>query len=222
MNVATWVFLTWALAAPAVADDPCSTATAAVTIDDLTVEEDVVTARGTWQAGGGASGVLLEYRVNNDRLRAETRSGTSGSWSVVRMDPQEEGCGQRALRMFVFPSVQDGERQLHCLKRSSSTPRHFEISCAPIAEIVDCTWKCSGGNDGSCTGACAATARRGTPGYVPYWGVNGEGWQNAEAAAEGPWSQPVTCKIGERISFKVRDRRSRWSNVDEMGCGVTE
>jgi hypothetical protein len=99
----------------------------------------------------------------------------------------------------------------------------FEYSCAPVAELLDCQWQCSGGNDGKCSGTCTATARRGTPGYAPYWGVNGEGWRTSEeASAAGPWTQPVTCSIGQRISFKVRDRRSRWSEVDEIGCGVTE
>jgi len=223
MKFSVWVLLILTLTVPAVADDRCSTATAGVTIDDLTVEGDVLTAKGTWQAGGDATGVLLEYRVDGDRLRAETWSGASDSWTVVRMDPQVEDCGQHALRMYVFPSIQDGKHQRVCLSRSLSTMRQFDIACNPIAEIADCQWQCSGGNDGSCTGTCTASVRRGSPGYVPYWGVNGEGWQSSEASsAVGPWSQPVTCKPGQRISFKVRDRKSRWSNVDEVGCGVTE
>jgi hypothetical protein len=54
--------------------------------------------------------------------------------------------------------------------------------------------------------------------------VNGEGWQQGEATSEGPWSHPVACDPGQRISFKVRDRDGRgyWSAVDEIGCGVTE
>lgn len=98
-------------------------------------------------------------------------------------------------------------------------------SQAPTAEIVDCQWHCSPGNDGQCTGTCTASASGGAPGYMPFWGLNGEDWQQgAEASSEGSWNHPVTCKPGQRISFKVRDRDGRglWSGVDEIGCGVTE
>jgi hypothetical protein len=54
--------------------------------------------------------------------------------------------------------------------------------------------------------------------------VNGDAWQAAAEAGEGPFIQAVTCVPGQRISFKVRDRNGRglWSNVAELGCGVTE
>jgi hypothetical protein len=109
--------------------------------------------------------------------------------------------------------------------RGSSAPRRFEISCAPKAEIVDCQWECEAGETPQCSGVCTASARLGKGGYLPFWGLNGEGWQQAaESASEGPWSFPVTCAPGQRISFKVRDRSGRglWSEVDEIGCGVTE
>lgn len=225
MKHGIWVLLGWMAAVPALAEDLCSTATASVTITDLAVGEDTIDAKGTWHVGGGASGVLLEYRTDSDRMRSESHSGASGSWDITRMKPFEERCGRHTLRVFAYPSVQDGARQLNCLARVTSVPRQFEISCAPIAEIVDCQWECSGGNDGQCTGICTAEARRGKLSYDPFWGVNGEDWQKgAELPSEGPWTYPVACAPGQRISFKVRDRDGRglWSEVDEIGCGVTE
>jgi hypothetical protein len=120
--------------------------------------------------------------------------------------------------------VKAGERHLHCLNKVSSKPRVFEVSCAPLVEIADCQWECSGDDSPQCTGTCTASARRGRLGYVPFWGVDGEGWEQGETTSEGPWSHLVACDPGQRISFKVRDRDGRgyWSEVDEIGCGVTE
>jgi hypothetical protein len=117
--------------------------------------------------------------------------------------------------------------QIHCLNRSASVKQTFAVSCAPVAEIVDCQWECTGGTDGKepqCVGNCTGSARRGKLTYLPFWGVNGDAWQSAEAAGEGPFTQMVTCVPGQRISFKVRDRdgRGNWSDVVELGCGVTE
>lgn len=226
MKLSTWILLGCLAAAPALAADGlCSAATASVTITGLELGEDSVAAKGTWQVGGGAVGVLLDYRINNARGPMESRVGTSGTWEIPRLDLVDKSCGHRELRVQAFPSVQDGPRQIHCVAQGSSAPRLFEISCAPKAEIVDCQWECEGGEAPQCSGICAASARLGRAGYLPFWGLDGEGWQQgAEAASEGPWSHPVTCAPGQRISFKVRDRKGRglWSEVDEIGCGVTE
>ena len=226
MKLSMWMLAACMAAAPALAaDDLCSTATASVTITDLEVGEGSIAVKGTWQVGGGAVGVLLDYRINNARGPMESRSGTSGTWEIPRIDLIDKSCGHRELRVQAFPSVQDGARQVHCVAQGSSAPRLFEISCAPKAEIVDCQWECEAGETPRCSGICAASARLGRAGYLPFWGVDGEGWQQgAEAPSEGPWSHPVTCAPGQRISFKVRDRNGRglWSEVDEIGCGVTE
>ena len=206
------------------AQDPCSTATAAVTITDLQVGENTIDAKGTWQVEG-AAGVLLEYRIDSDRMQSESRSGAAGSWDLTLARPGYLRCGPHTLRVIVFPSVQAGARLLHCLSRDTSTPRRFEVSCAPIAEILDCQWHCTGGEDAECTGVCTAEARRGRVTYVPFWGVDGAGWQQVgEGHSKGPWTFPVACVPGQKISFKVRDRDEDgpWSEVDEIGCGVTE
>lgn len=224
MNASTWVLLAIVTAAPS-AGDPCTEATASVTVTDVRVDEDAVNAQGTWQVSGGADGVVLEYRIASDRLQAESQRGTSGSWEIATLDPEVERCGRFTLRVFAFPSVRAGERQLHCLKRGSSVPQQFEISCAPVAEIIQCDWECTGGENPACSGLCTGMARRGKLSYIPFWGVDGDGWrQGADIASAGPWTRPVTCTPGQHISFKVRNRGENglWSEVDEIGCGVTE
>lgn len=223
MKLSTWVLLGCLAAAPARAQDPCSAATASVTITGLELGERAISSEGTWQAGGGAAGVLLEYRVDSDRMHMESRSGASGSWDLGRIALRE--CGRHTLRVYAYPSVQEGQRLVHCVRQGTSTPRQFEISCTPVAEIVDCQWECSGGEAPRCSGICAAEASGGRPNYLPFWGLNGEGWQaSSERPSKGPWSHPVTCAPGQRISFKVRDRNGQglFSAVDELGCGVTE
>ena len=210
------------MAFPADAADLCPSATGSGTITELKVEESTIQAKGTWQSGGSAAGVMLEYRFDSDRLQSEAQAGPSGTWSLTQ-DLAAYGCGTHTLRLNVFPYVQNGVRQIHCLEQVKPTRQTFEVSCAPVAEIVDCQWECTGGNEPRCAGTCTGMARRGKLSYMPFWGVNGEGWQQGEVA-EGPFTQAVSCAPGQRISFKVRDRDGRgyWSNVDDLGCGVTE
>lgn len=207
------------LAVPVHAADLCASASSAVTLSELTmVGEGAVQVKGSWQAAGSAAGVMLEIRIDSDRMQSEAQAGTSGSWAITQEVTQ--GCGKHTLRVYAFPYVQDGTRQVHCLKQAASAPKPFEISCAPAVEIVDCRWECSGEE---CAGTCTASARKGKLLYLPHWGLNGDGWQSGEAS-QGPWTHPVACKVGQRISFKVRDRdgRGQWSEVDEIGCGVTQ
>src|SRR5262245_3445607 len=216
MKLATWILLGCIAALPARGQDICSAARSAVDVAGVTVAgDDTLDGKGTWSVEGGADGVLIEYRIDSDRMQSESRMGTSGTWDFARMLPNDVSCGKHTLVVHAFPSVKAGERQHHCLKKASSKPYVFEISCAPVVEIADCEWKCSG-EDALCTGTCTAKARRGRLGYVPYWGVNGEDWEQGGESSEGPWSHPVACAPGERISFKVRDRDGKgfWSNVD--------
>lgn len=209
------------LAAPVAAADLCPTATASATIAELTVKEVLVESKGGWQSGGSAAGVIVEYRFDSDRLQSEGQAGPSGNWHITQ---EILGCGNHTLRVTAVPYVQDGVRQVHCLNQSTFVKQTFAVSCAPVAEIVDCQWECTGGKEPSCTGNCTGAARRGKLSYLPYWGVNGDAWQPAEMAGVGPFTQVVSCVPGQRISFKVRDRdgRGSWSEVDELGCGVTE
>lgn len=220
MKLSTAVLLGLLAASPALAADLCASASATVTLSELkVVGEGTIQTQGTWQVAGGAAGVMLEARIDSDRMQSEAQAGAAGTWSMTQEVTQ--GCGRHTLRVYAFPYVQDGPRQVHCLKKAASTPKPFEISCAPVGEIVDCQWECSG--EDQCAGTCTASARKGRLMYVPHWGVNGEAWQAGEPS-EGPWTHPVACKPGQRISFKVRDRdgRGQWSGVDEIGCGVTE
>jgi hypothetical protein len=223
MKLASCLLLAGLAGVPALAQDPCAGASSTVDIAELTVAEDgALTGKGTWSVGGGADGAVLEYRVDGDRLLIESRTGASGTWDIARVLPFDNTCGRHTFVVFALPSVKAGGRQIHCMKKGSS-PRTYEISCAPVAEIVDCAWHCSG-EDSLCTGDCTARARRGRLGYVPYWGVNGDAWEPGGPSSEGPWTHHVDCAPGERISFKVRDRDGKgfWSEVDEIGCGVTE
>jgi hypothetical protein len=211
------------LAAPAAAANLCPTATASAKITELTVKESLVEAKGTWQSGGSAAGVVLEYRFDSDRLQAEGQTGPSGTWHMSQ-DLAGYGCANHTLRVTAVPYVQDGVSQIHCLNSTTYVKQTFEVSCAPIAEIVDCQWECTGGKEPHCTGTCTGAARRGRLSYLPFWGLNGDAWQQGDTPGEGPFTQAVSCAPGQKISFKVRDRDGRgyWSSVVELGCGVTE
>jgi hypothetical protein len=220
----------WLLAAPAPALTPvseeiqalCRSAQAVLHVDEATFSEGLMKAHGKWEVKGGASAVMLEYRVDMDRQQSEVRPGESGTWEAAQ--PWKK-CGEvYTLRVYAFPVVAVGPRLVHCLEKGTSVPSRFTISCAPAAEIGDCRWDCKGADgDRHCSGICTASVKGGRPPYLPFWGVDKLDFQPAQPPAEGPWTHPVACAPGQRISFKVRDYHGTgvWSPVVEKECGVS-
>jgi hypothetical protein len=198
----------------------CQSAQTAVTISGIEIKDSTVQAKGTWQANSPAAGVMLEFRVDSDRLESEDQAGTSGAWSLDH-DIAFEGCGQHTLRVYAFPYVMEGNRQVHCLQKNTSTPKRFEVSCAPVVDILGCNWECGEDPKPECQGTCSASARRGRLSYVPYWGLDDANYQSGGDPSEGPWTQAVTCAPGQKVSFKVRDKNGLgfWSNVATRECG---
>lgn len=225
MNLKGILLALFLMAVPvaATSSDLCAKATASATIAELTVKESLVEAKGTWQSGGTAAGVILEYRFDSDRLQSEGQAGPSGSWQMSQ-DLAGYGCANHTLRVTAVPYVQEGVSQVHCLNRSSYVKQTFPVSCAPVVEIVGCQWECDAEKEPHCTGTCTGVARRGRLSYAPYWGVNNDAYQPGGEPGEGPFTQAVSCVPGQKISFKVRDRDGRgyWSEVAEVGCGVKE
>jgi hypothetical protein len=203
---------------PARAADVCSAARSAVALANLAAAEDgSIRANGTWQVSGGV-GVLLEYRIDSGRVQSETRAGASGSWDFSH----SESCGRHVFRVYAFPTVAAAGRQVHCLETPPFSNQVFTIPCGPFAAIVACNWECSEPPDARCAGTCTGTARGGRPGgYMAFWGVDGAKFQPSEATGAGPWTGTVACKVGERVSFKVRDQGGigGWSDPVEKPCG---
>lgn len=203
------------------AADFCATAGATVTLTDLTwTEEDgLVRAKGAWTAGEGAAGVEVEYRVQSDRQWAEWRSGASGSWEVAF---PYSVCRRNTFQVDVSPSFKSGSVLVHCLNQGRAVAtRDFVISCQAQAQIGPCQWECEEGPPARCSGLCTGTARKGVGGLVALVGVNDQDYQVAEGPVKGPWSVPVTCAPGDRVTFKVRDRDGTggFSNIAEQPCG---
>lgn len=196
----------------------CAAVTSTVQIAAAPYTDGLLAAHGSWEVTGTAA-VMLEYRIDQDRLQSEVRTGTSGTWEVKL---PFKLCGPHTLRVFAFPVAQDGTRLAHCLERGASTPSRFTISCAPGAEITACAWECSEEAGGRhCSGSCTASVSGGRPPYLPFWGADGAGFQPVQPPGPGPWTQPVACAAGQKISFKVRDFHGTgaWSPQVERDCG---
>lgn len=230
MRLTGFLAIGWLLSTPATALTPvseeiqslCRLAQAVLHVDEATFSEGLMKARGRWEVKGGASAVMLEYRVDMDRQQSEVRPGETGTWEVTQ--PWKK-CGGKTyvLRVFAFPVVAVGPRLVHCLEKGTSIPSRFTISCAPVAELTECQWNCTGAEDDRrCSGTCTASAKQGRPPYLPFWGVDNADFQPAQPPAEGPWTHPVACAPGQRISFKVRDYHGTgiWSPVVEKECGI--
>ncbi len=200
------------LAAP---PEACAGATAAVRVTSVAVDGDRVKVAGTWESGGGATGVMLELRHDMDRLQSEWQPGASGSWAL---EDAAGTCGRHTLRMFAFPTVARGTAQVHCIGRGTSAAKNFTVSCAPAVESLACTWHCE---EEACTGTCTAGADGGKSPYRVLWSVGGADRPGPAEASTGPWSETFTCAPGAPITFKVRNGfgAPEWSAPAETKCG---
>lgn len=204
------------------AADLCPATDAQSVVTQIAYKEGQVVASGTWEVSGGATGAMLELRIDNDRLHAETRTGTSGTWSITQ---PFSVCDRpiHALRVLVYPAVSGGEgRQVYCLDRfKRSEAAVFQFSCAAQAEVSHCDWECGDGEDARCAGLCMVTATGGRLKYVPYQGIEGQEPQKAGEPSEGPWNLQVSCKRGEKVAFSVRDNygRGKWTTPALRMCG---
>jgi hypothetical protein len=206
---------------PGWAQDPaaCKTAKAAVTLDRKAVEKGVIKTAGTWEVSGGATGALVEVRVEADRWTSESFQGTKGTWDFVQAFKWEK-CGHYGLRVYVYPSVDVNGHLYHCLDNDSSTPWHFDVACGAVPEILHCDWECGDREAGQCTGVCSGAASQGSPPYKPFWGVNDSNYQEGERSA-GPWTGVVHCSKGDKVTFKVRDLNGigRAAQIAQVDCG---
>ncbi|HBL27784.1 MAG TPA: hypothetical protein DD490_13180 [Acidobacteria bacterium] len=207
------------LASPAEAEDRCPATTAEGAVTQIDYKDGHVVGSGTWAVGGGATGALLEFRVDNDRLAAETRTGTSGTWSIVESFAK---CDRplHALRVLVIPSVGAGEGSLrHCLgQQVRSEPLQFQFHCGARVTIEHCTWECE---EGACAGLCAVSATGGRLPYLLFRGTGEPDDPQAGDSSQGTWTVPVTCKQGETVAFTVHDNfgRGRPSPPAARACG---
>lgn len=196
----------------------CAGAGVTVDVAETAIEGDTLTARGTWTATGTADGVLLELRVQSNLFHAELQHGAAGRFAY---ETDSRSCGVRVVRLFAYPSVSEGGREVQCLTRGRSAAKNVEVDCTPSARILRCAWECADDRSQGCAGTCTGEARGGELGLVGLWGVGGD-----EAAVDGPpngpWTAVVRCKPGERVTFRVRDGggKGRFSAVAEKPCGV--
>lgn len=204
---------------PPAVDPVCATVSANGAGTKVNSAEGWVTAEGTWSVAGGAVGALIDYRIDNDRWFSETRPGAGGAWNLrIRFND----CGLFRLRIYVFPTVEAGGRQVHCLDKVSSSYLDFENFCGPEIKVTGCDWECEEDPEPHCTGTCSGNARGGNPPYAVFRGLNNQGYEMTTTESQGPWTVPVACAPGEKVSFKVRDQGGigGFSRPAEILCGA--
>jgi hypothetical protein len=206
------------LAAADSVPEACAAATAAVqVVGKVTAEGSIAHASGTWQSSGGATGAMIELRIDSDRLQAEWQAGKEGTWDMTQA--AAGGCGRHTLRVFAYPTVARGAAQVECLERGSSAAQNFQVSCAPAVESLSCTWDCSAG--ATCTGTCTGAGIGGRAPYRVVWSVAGAERPGPTEPGHGPWAEAFTCAPGAPIVFKVRNAfgAAEWSKPAEVKCG---
>jgi len=194
--------------------EACAAASATVRLDGVRMDGGEVVASGAWELAGGASSVMLEYRVDSDRYRAEFRAGERGEWN--RSFPFEL-CGEHHFRVFAFPLVTSTDRQTVCLDRAHSQKLTFPVHCGVMPSFTGCEWRCE---EEACSGSCTV-AVAGASGPVLLMLQEGAGaYRSAAPAGAGPFRFDVTCREGAALRVRARAQgATSFSPPVERACG---
>lgn len=198
----------------------CADASATVIVEQVGMDGEEFTAKGTWSAGGNAVGALLEYRIDSDRMAAEARLGPGGTWET-RIGGK--ACGRHYFRVTALPLAPDGSRHAVCLSKPATQNEDYDDECLAPVSLSQCEWDCREGPDAVCVGRCLGSVE-GAAGnrFVPQVRVGAEVlFKTAEAASPGPWWLTLNCSRGEKVAFRVREASGRrdYSLPVEIDCG---
>lgn len=198
--------------------DVCAQASAVVDLAEVKMAGDELTARGTWAAAGNAAGVLLEYRIDSDRMAAEARLGPGGAWET-RIPGRD--CGHHYFRVTALPLAPDRERQEVCIAKPATENTGYDAECVAPVSLSDCEWDCQEGPDGACTGRCVGSIAAASGPFVPQLRIGDALFKSVGAASPGPWSLSVRCQSGQPVAFRVRQPGGRrdHSLPAEVVCG---
>jgi hypothetical protein len=199
--------------------DVCAEASAQVSLEQFGMDGKEFTARGTWSAGGNAAGVLLEYRIDSDRMAAEARLGPGGTWET-RIGGKP--CGRKIFKVVAFPLAPDGSRDAVCMSKPAAQDANYLSECLAPVTLSECEWDCGDGPDAACVGRClGAVATAEGKRFVPQVRVSGILFQTVDAPSPGPWWLNLNCSLGQKVAFRVREASGArdYSLPVEIDCG---
>ncbi|MCB0078368.1 MAG: hypothetical protein KDD73_13220 [Anaerolineales bacterium] len=150
--------LVWASPAPAVAVGPCAGAWVNVSISNVSRSGNVVAATGTWDVGGGATGVALYYYIDGVLYQSETHAGTWGSWYFS----DNVSGSPNTFKVTGYARVNSTTCWKHSDSESASIPPpQLEVS-------ISCSFR----SGTTYTWDCTANKSNGTPPYTYDWNFN--------------------------------------------------
>jgi hypothetical protein len=227
--------LPWLLASTLHAQDLCAGRKGSATVESLKAEGGFVEMSGKWTASPETERLALEIRIDQDRQALEVHEGASGTWSARVPFAY---CGKHLLRVYVFAAVAQPKKTTLCFEGAPSTPRPFEIDCTPLASLDACSFDCPKPKapvkgaapapgaavpsaDVVCKATCKASAQGGAGSITAMVKVGSEPFQIVDGPVAGPWDVNLTCKIGDKITFMIRDRSGTGaaSKPAERECG---
>ena len=178
---------------------------------------DTLRVHGHYKGAGTASGVLLEYRVDSDRYRAETRPTPTGDFESAFPFSL---CGDHVVQVWAYPVVAAGERQAICLERGIRTRELFSAACGSEIELSGLEWECEG--NGSCSGNVTAIVGDGKSNYVLMASVGQAPFRQVGPTGPGPFQVPLTCHSGDKVRLRARlSTKVAHNGVAELVCGAS-
>jgi len=191
----------------------CPESSVALQLGKVEFTDGKVHALGHFKVAGPASGVLLEYIADSDRYRSEIRLAKEAD--LENTFPYKL-CGNHAVRVWAYPLVASGDRQLVCLRRGGTAKMDFNAPCGAEVRVSAAHWSCE---EGSCSGDLTVDVGDGTGTYDLMMSI-ARGQFQKEPPGPGPFHLAVTCKAGERIRLRTRSSLSGgYTGAAELLCG---
>jgi len=178
---------------------------------------ETLRVRGHYKGTGPASGVLLEFRVDSDRYRAETRATPEGDFESAFPFIL---CGDHVFQLWAYPTVAAGERQAICLDRAVRTREMFTAACGNDVRLSDLEWQCAA--DGACTGQVIASVGDGKSDYVLMANAGNAPFRQVGVTGPGPFRVPLACHAGEKVRLRARlSTKTAHTGLAELICGTS-
>jgi hypothetical protein len=193
----------------------CAESTPTIVVDSFSIAHGVIDLKGHYALSGPATGVMIEYSIENNTYRQELRMGKEGEYAIQF---PFRFCGDNVFRAWAYPLVPDGARLSICLQRKISARHLFNAPCGADIEVSDLRWACA--DDGACNGEVSVNVGGGASDADLMLSVGQAAFSQAVPRGRPPFELKLTCHAGEKLRLRARNGdSSSYTGAVSLTCG---
>ena len=193
----------------------CAESTPTIEVDSFQIAHGVIDLKGRYALSGPATGVMIEYSIENNTYRQELRMGKEGEYAIQF---PFKFCGDQVFRAWAYPLVPDGARLSICLQRKISARYQFNAPCGADIEVSDLRWACA--EDGTCGGELSVNVGSAASDADLMLSVGQAAFSQAVPRGKPPFQLKLSCHAGEKVRLRARNGDSAsYTGAVSLTCG---